>query len=60
MTVWYFQLQFVENSNHFFGFQHQLVSEDVVSKQLREAAVSEDDPQLRERLWEEYRNYNRF
>ena len=38
----------------------ELVSEDVVSKQLREAAVSEDDPQLRERLWEEYRNYNRF
>ncbi len=37
-----------------------LVSEDVVSKQLREAALSEDDPKLRERLWEEYRNYNRF
>ena len=37
-----------------------LVSEDVVSKQLREAALSENDPKLRERLWEEYRNYNRF
>ena len=37
-----------------------LVSEDVVSKQLREAALSEDDPELRERLWEEYRNYNKF
>ena len=37
-----------------------LISEDVVSKQLREAALSEDDPKLRERLWEEYRNYNRF
>ena len=37
-----------------------LVSEDVVSKQLREAAISEEDPELRERLWEEYRNYNKF
>ncbi len=35
-----------------------LVSEDVVAKQLREAALAEEDPELRERLWEEYRNYN--
>ena len=35
-----------------------LVSEDIVAKQLREAALSEDDPELRERLWEEYRLYN--
>jgi hypothetical protein len=37
-----------------------LVSEDIVAKQLREAAVAEEDPALRERLWEEYRNYNRL
>lgn len=36
----------------------ELVSEDVVAKQLREAALAEEDPELRERLWEEYRNYN--
>ena len=35
-----------------------LVSEDIVAKQLREAALAEDDPELRERLWEEYRKYN--
>jgi hypothetical protein len=35
-----------------------LVAEDIVAKQLREAALSEDDPALRERLWEEYRLYN--
>jgi hypothetical protein len=35
-----------------------LVSEDIVAKQLREAALAEDDPVLRERLWEEYRMYN--
>jgi len=35
-----------------------LVSEDIVAKQLREAALAEDDPELRERLWEEYRSYN--
>ena len=38
----------------------ELVSEDIVAKQLREAALSEDDPVLRERLWEEYRKYNRL
>jgi hypothetical protein len=37
-----------------------LVSEDIVAKQLREAALAEDDPVLRERLWEEYRNYNKL
>ena len=37
-----------------------LISEDIVAKQLREAALTESDPQLRERLWEEYRNYNRL
>ena len=35
-----------------------LVSEDIVAKQLREAALAEEDPELRERLWEEYRTYN--
>ena len=35
-----------------------LVSEDIVARQLREAALAEDDPELRERLWEEYRKYN--
>tara|TARA_R110002110_G_scaffold414951_1_gene646852 strand:+ start:148498 stop:149691 length:1194 start_codon:yes stop_codon:yes gene_type:complete len=31
--------------------------DDVVARQLREAAMSEPDPELRERLWNEYRNY---
>ena len=31
--------------------------DDVVARQLREAAMSEPDPALREALWEEYRNY---
>ena len=31
--------------------------EDIVARQLREAALAEDDPNLRERLWEEYRKY---
>ena len=37
-----------------------LIDDDVVGKQLYEAAVSEDDPELRERLWEEYRKYKRY
>ena len=31
--------------------------DDVVARQLREAAMSEPDPELREALWQEYRNY---
>jgi len=31
--------------------------DDVVARQLREAAQSEPDPELRERLWDEYRKY---
>jgi hypothetical protein len=38
----------------------ELVSEDIVAKQLREAALAENDPKLRERLWEEYRRYNQL
>ncbi len=31
--------------------------DDIVARQLREAATSEDDPELREKLWNEYRKY---
>jgi hypothetical protein len=31
--------------------------DDVVARQLREAAMSEEDPELREKLWDEYRAY---
>ena len=31
--------------------------DDVVARQLREAAMAEADPELRERLWDEYRRY---
>ncbi|MGB0713185.1 MAG: hypothetical protein ACPGUC_06455 [Gammaproteobacteria bacterium] len=31
--------------------------DDVVARQLREAAENEKDPELRKRLWEEYRRY---
>jgi len=31
--------------------------DDVVARQLREAAMAEPDPELREALWQEYRNY---
>ena len=31
--------------------------DDIVARQLREAATKETDPELRERLWEEYRKY---
>ena len=33
--------------------------DDVVARQLREAAEKEQDPELREKLWEEYRNYKK-
>ena len=31
--------------------------DDIVARELREAAMKETDPELRERLWEEYRKY---
>lgn len=31
--------------------------DDIVARQLREAAENETDPELREKLWEEYRRY---
>jgi hypothetical protein len=33
--------------------------DDVVARQLREAALREEDPELRERLWQEYRDYRK-
>jgi len=34
-----------------------MVDDDIIARQLREAALSEEDPALRDRLWEEYRKY---
>ncbi|MBT8137572.1 MAG: hypothetical protein KJO54_11210 [Gammaproteobacteria bacterium] len=31
--------------------------DDIIARQLREAAMAETDPDLREALWQEYRNY---
>jgi len=31
--------------------------DDIVARQLREAAMNEPDPELREKLWDEYREY---
>jgi hypothetical protein len=33
--------------------------DDIVARQLREAAMKETDPELRERLWDEYRRYKK-
>jgi hypothetical protein len=34
-----------------------MVDDDIIARQLREAALVEEDPALRERLWDEYRKY---
>ncbi|MFZ1834317.1 MAG: hypothetical protein WAU27_15980, partial [Pseudomonadales bacterium] len=31
--------------------------DDVVARQIREAAMKEKDPELRAKLWDEYRKY---
>lgn len=31
--------------------------DDIVARQIREAALNEPDPELREKLWDEYRRY---
>jgi hypothetical protein len=33
--------------------------DDVVARQLREAAMKEEDPGVREKLWQEYRDYKK-
>jgi hypothetical protein len=33
--------------------------DDIVARQLREAAMSEQDPELKEKLWEEYKKYKK-
>ena len=33
--------------------------DDIIARQLREAAMKERDPELREKLWDEYRKYKR-
>ena len=33
--------------------------DDIVARQIREAAMKEEDPELREKLWDEYREYKR-
>jgi hypothetical protein len=34
-----------------------MVDDDIIARQLREAALVEKDPDLRDRLWDEYRKY---
>jgi hypothetical protein len=31
--------------------------DNIIARQIREAAISEKDPKLKEKLWEEYRTY---
>jgi hypothetical protein len=33
--------------------------DDIIAKQLREAAMKEKDPELQAKLWEEYRKYKK-
>ena len=33
--------------------------DDIIARQLREAAMAEEDPVLKEKLWEEYRKYKK-
>lgn len=35
----------------------EIVSDDIVARQIREAAENETDPELKEKLWVEYRKY---
>lgn len=46
-----------ENIDPFEARQLPAQDDDIVARQLREAAVAETDPELRERLWEEYYAY---
>ena len=40
-----------------FGDATGIHDDDIVARQLREAAMREPDPEIREALWDEYRKY---
>ncbi len=37
--------------------EYDASSDDIVARQIREAAMSEKDPELRQKLWDEYKKY---
>ncbi|MFC1516887.1 hypothetical protein ACFL7E_09060, partial [Thermodesulfobacteriota bacterium] len=47
----------VEGSAHHPKNRYDPKKDDIVARQLREAAERETDPQLREKLWKEYEQY---
>lgn len=46
-----------EGSNRHPKNRYNPKNDDIVARQIREAAESEKDPELREKLWKEYENY---
>jgi hypothetical protein len=36
-----------------------VANDDIVARQLREAAENETDPELKEKLWKEYEEYKK-
>jgi len=47
----------VEGSKNHPGSRYDPKDDDIVARQLREAAEKETDPELREKLWKEYEQY---
>jgi hypothetical protein len=41
------------------GSRYSKEDDDIVARQLREAAESETDPELKEKLWKEYEEYKK-
>jgi hypothetical protein len=51
--------QGVEGSKSHPGNRYDPKDDDIVARQLREAAEEETDPELREKLWNEYEQYKK-
>ncbi|MBW2193174.1 MAG: hypothetical protein JRF27_05230, partial [Deltaproteobacteria bacterium] len=49
----------VEGSAHHPKNRYEPEKDDIVARQLREAAEMETDPQLKEKLWKEYEQYKK-
>ena len=59
LTRWFWLLPTILEPSHVPADVGNGSDDDIVARQLREAAMKEKDPQLQEKLWQEYRDYKK-
>ena len=59
LTIRHTSREGVEGSRNHPKNRYDPKDDDIVARQLREAAEEETDPELRKKLWKEYENYKK-